>query len=422
MSHIPPEWSSYWDHVFHRLNKFHPLPEIPGDWALHTINLASEWVEQQYMAHLAGRPLIPPPPELDVPTILACGQLAFLLAEAYRNPIQLDISMVRYNEALTKRETGMNDVHEESLLARFPPAEKMLLTRPLVVLDSGYRIIIWYVLEALNGYIQSDMYTATLGMSHHLRKSVTHGASQWRTNGANFHATDGADVTPRCINIAPCWFQQGREGTPPENTWGSFMPEVSATLKGERGMSMILQMQRPGLLASAVMCVMHPQQYWASIRTHIELGHWAASHGFEDMYQNLKHWASIYTGVTVMCNRLSPYHKDPKCPPEGFNILTSIRSYRQAMMHLINLGIDIAYDPGVMVGYSGRLVRHGVRVDEGDRIIWAWFVRDSIHNYTRTPRPEYAKYSPLDLDMYEHVKYNQADFVRYGTLGLTCPA
>lgn len=88
MSDIPPEWSSYWDHVFHRLNKFHPLSKILADWALHTINLVREWVEQQYMAHLAGRPLIPPPPELDVPTVLACSQLAFLLAKAYRNPSQ----------------------------------------------------------------------------------------------------------------------------------------------------------------------------------------------------------------------------------------------------------------------------------------------------------------------------------------------
>ncbi|KAG1850784.1 hypothetical protein C8R48DRAFT_778127 [Suillus tomentosus] len=154
MSDIPPEWSSYWDHVFHRLNKFHPLPEILVDWALHTVNLASEWVEQQYMAHLAGRPLIPSPPKLDVPTVLACGQLAFLLAEAYWNPIQLDIDMVRYNEALTKRETGMNDAHKKSLLARFPPAERMLLTHPSIVLDSGYRVIIWYIPEALHGYIQ----------------------------------------------------------------------------------------------------------------------------------------------------------------------------------------------------------------------------------------------------------------------------
>ncbi|KAG1789807.1 uncharacterized protein HD556DRAFT_1311007 [Suillus plorans] len=133
------------------------------------------------------------------------------------------------------------------------------------------------------GLCQSDMYTTTLGMSHHLQKSVTHRASQWRTNGANFHATDGADVTPGCINIALCWFQQGRkcQGTPPENTRDRFMLEVSATLKGEGGMSMIFEMQRPRLLASAAMCVMHPQQYWASVRTHIKLSHWAASQGLE---------------------------------------------------------------------------------------------------------------------------------------------
>ncbi|KAG2108200.1 uncharacterized protein F5147DRAFT_652922 [Suillus discolor] len=219
MSDISSEWSSYCDHMFHQLNTFHPLPEI-------------------------SEPLIPPPPKLDIPTIITCAQLVFLLAEAYQNP-------------------SMNNVHKKLLWARFPPAERMLLTRPLIVLDSGYRIIIWYIPEALHGYIQSDMYTATLRMSHHLQKSVIRGASQWRTNGANFHATDGTDVTPKCINIAPCWFQQGREcqGTPPENTWDGFMPEVLATLKGERGMSMILEMQRSRLLASTAMRVMHPQKY-----------------------------------------------------------------------------------------------------------------------------------------------------------------
>lgn len=68
--------------------------------------------------------------------------------------VQLDIDMVHYNEALTRWETSMNDTHKESLLARFPPAEEMLLTCPSVILDSGYMIIIWYIPEALNGYIQ----------------------------------------------------------------------------------------------------------------------------------------------------------------------------------------------------------------------------------------------------------------------------
>lgn len=179
---------------------------------------------------------------------------------------------------------------------------------------------------------------------------------------------------------------------------------------------MITAMQRPALLASAALRVMHPQLYWASVRTHIELGRWSADQDLPDMHRLLKHWASVYTGATVMCNRNSPDHRDPKCPPEAFDILTCIGNYHHGVMQLTNLGIDLLYNPGVMVSYSGRLVRHGINVAEGDRIVWAWFLRDSVHNYARTPRPDYARYNPIDLDSYKFVRYNQVDFALYGTL------
>ncbi|KAG2341408.1 hypothetical protein BDR05DRAFT_888211, partial [Suillus weaverae] len=57
-----------------------------------------------------------------------------------------------------------------------------------------------------------------------------------------------------------------------------------------------------------------------------------------------------------------------------FDILTCIGSHPRAVMQLTNLRIDLAYNPGVMVSYSGRLVRHGIRVDEGNQIVWAWFL------------------------------------------------
>ncbi|KAG1841154.1 hypothetical protein C8R48DRAFT_543900, partial [Suillus tomentosus] len=93
----------------------------------------------------------------------------------------------------------------------------------------------------------------------------------------------------------------------------------------------------------------------------------------------LKHWAVVHISAAVMCNRDSPDHRDLKCPPEAFDVLTCIGSYGRAIMRLTNLGIDLVYKPGVMVSYSGRLVRHGIWVDEGDRIVWAWFMRDSMH-------------------------------------------
>ncbi|KAG2054013.1 hypothetical protein BDR06DRAFT_1008195 [Suillus hirtellus] len=74
-----------------------PTSFIPQDWALNAVNIASKWVEQQFMAHVAGRPLVPAPLELDLETMLACGQLAFVLAEAYQHPIKLDIDIIQYN-------------------------------------------------------------------------------------------------------------------------------------------------------------------------------------------------------------------------------------------------------------------------------------------------------------------------------------
>jgi hypothetical protein len=56
------------------------------------------------------------------------------------------------------------------------------------------------------------MYAATVGMGDLLKKSITAGkAGLWRTDHLSFH--EGADerLTPGCINLSPCWFQQGHE-------------------------------------------------------------------------------------------------------------------------------------------------------------------------------------------------------------------
>ncbi|KAG1752336.1 uncharacterized protein EDB91DRAFT_1021547, partial [Suillus paluster] len=181
-------------------------------------------------------------------------------------------------------------------------------------------------------------------------------------------------LTPRCINITPCWFQQGYEVN------DGFKLEVSASLKGDRSLSMIMDMQRPALLASATLRVMHPKLYWASMRSHVELGRWLEEQGLHDMHHLLKHWASVYTSATIMCDCQSPDHRDLKCLPEAFDILTCIGSYPHAVMQLTNLRIELVYNPGVMVSYSGHLVRHGIRIDKGDRmVVWAWFLQDSVH-------------------------------------------
>ncbi|KAG2092292.1 uncharacterized protein F5147DRAFT_779687 [Suillus discolor] len=148
-------WMTYHEKLAESDLHTHATSFIPWDWALNAVDIASEWVEQQFTVHVAGRPLVPTPLELDPETALACGHLAFVLAEAYQHPIKLDIDIIRYNKALAKRESGLNDAREEALLAKFPPAERMFLDSPSVVIDASYWIILWYLPGALNWSLQS---------------------------------------------------------------------------------------------------------------------------------------------------------------------------------------------------------------------------------------------------------------------------
>ncbi|KAG1776154.1 hypothetical protein EV702DRAFT_1046320 [Suillus placidus] len=289
MSHITPEMLLYASHAAFLRNSINQLPVIPEDWALQTTNVASEW-------------------------------LALCMAYAYQHPIKLDIDIIRYNEALAKRDSRMNDAQEDALLTKFPPTKKIMLSCPSVVIDSGYRIIIWYVPDGLSPWVQSDMYAATVAMGDLLKKSITdRKGSGWRTQVSNFQPSRLPGILPGCINITPCWFQQGHKcyGPPPENLDNGFKPKVSATLKGDRSLSMIM-----GHAKTRTTCL-----YWASIRTHVELGRWSVDQGF----------------------------------------------YPHAVMQLTNLGIDLAYNLGVM-------------------------------------------YNPAELDAYKLARYNQVNFMLYGTL------
>lgn len=56
------------------------------------------------------------------------------------------------------------------------------------------------------------MFTATQSMGDLLKTSITTGKTGgWRTCQNNFWPTETPGLSARCINIAPCWFQQGRE-------------------------------------------------------------------------------------------------------------------------------------------------------------------------------------------------------------------
>ncbi|KAG1777112.1 hypothetical protein EV702DRAFT_970165 [Suillus placidus] len=99
------------------------------------------------------------------------------------------------------------------------------------------------------------------------------------------------------------------------------------------------------------------------------------------MSETLQYWASVFNSLSVICNRQTPNHQDHLLIPECFDILTTMGNYSNARMSMPSLWLVFRYDPGCMIAFSGRIVRHGVHEVEGVQIAWAWYMRDSVHIY-----------------------------------------
>ncbi|KAG2127671.1 hypothetical protein DEU56DRAFT_758558 [Suillus clintonianus] len=349
---------------------------IPLDWALYQTYLAGELVHEIFTSTILHRPVKNMDLGLlDIDTCIALEQLTNVMATAYSN--------------------AGSEKREEILFNKFPPEEDHFLTTPSVVIDSSGRIIVWYLPGALTAMIMSDIHGASHSMSGLLKHSITTGKiSQWRTHRSNLHPSPDGMITPGCINISPAWFQQGREkhGFPNLDPEDGFSPEVSAALKGEAGCKIMVSLQRSGIIVSAALRVIHPDLYWARMETQVRLGTWAAQYGLDDMHHHLQRWTSVFNVVSIICNHWTPPHRDPKCRPAAFDIMTTAGVYHLAIMDFMNLGIKFLYDSGSILASSCRLVRHYMNVEEGNRIVTAWYMRDSIHNFVGTPSMEYAKY------------------------------
>ncbi|KAG1859311.1 hypothetical protein DFJ58DRAFT_658342 [Suillus subalutaceus] len=96
-----------------------------------------------------------------------------------------------------------------------------------------------------------------------------------------------------------------------------------------------------------------------------------------------------------MYNWCSPFHRDPLSHSQWFDVMTSIGNYGGARMKMPNIGIEIVYDSGAMAVGSGRIIRHGVDVVDGDQIAWVWYMRDDVHEFIDMPRADYSRYESI---------------------------
>lgn len=102
-------------------------------------------------------------------------------------------------------------------------------------------------------------------------------------------------------------------------------------------------------------------------------------------------WNSVFHGISVICNRITPPHTDRNGNWAWFDQLISFGSYDGAKLELRDLGLSLDYPSGTIVQLSGNLLTHEVGPWEyGDRICYVHWVKKTIFDRLNIPLPDWS--------------------------------
>ena len=80
------------------------------------------------------------------------------------------------------------------------------------------------------------------------------------------------------------------------------------------------------------------------------------------------------------------YHWDISGSPYWYDILSTMGTYPTTTFWLPSLNALFSYHPGTVVAIAGKLIPHSVdAMKDGDRVCFAWFMQDDVHEYLHIP-------------------------------------
>ena len=155
-------------------------------------------------------------------------------------------------------------------------------------------------------------------------------------------------------------------------------PEVGATIRSPTGLRWLDAASESNMVLSSILAVIHPELYEAGretfmhLRNHAEFQHAEAQHV-------LNNWTSALSGVAVIRNRITPSHRDRYSRFHWYDLLVTLGRYQKCKLHMPGLSVFLDYGPSTVVGLSGMALQHAVPKVKGERVCYAYFMRNDVH-------------------------------------------
>lgn len=98
-------------------------------------------------------------------------------------------------------------------------------------------------------------------------------------------------------------------------------------------------------------------------------------------------WPTVYPGLDLIANRLTPMHRDKGGANSFYDHLVSFGQHHDAYLCLEELNAQFAYQPGTSVLFSGTALQHSVTSWSGERVVIAHYAKDLVMERLGVARP-----------------------------------
>ena len=134
-------------------------------------------------------------------------------------------------------------------------------------------------------------------------------------------------------------------------------------------------------ILSAILAVMHPELHDTGQETMNRLRQDTDIHPQDVLHRR----TSAFNDVSVIFNCITPPHQDGNTRKQWYDLLVSIGNYRNCNLELLRARPKVEYGPGTVVGLLGSTLEHAVLHFEGESVCYAYFMRDSVHQWAGIP-------------------------------------
>ncbi|KAK7677485.1 hypothetical protein QCA50_003723 [Cerrena zonata] len=346
------------------------IPDINGDQ--HSSDVAA-FMQKLFKYQLAVSTLHPSPPQApDCPSgwsrelLDVCTNAVRMLIIAFTNIKYISWDFAEYCRDCKRSSLGCggNIQREEEILRRWPPqySPTAHVDEPRVFADPSGRIITWILPSIIPPHYQDKLYQAVCILEPSFTKKF-HGNGErgsWRTDSAYFDP-DNDYISTGLANLSAAWYMAGHKSP----------PYTTPFLQRSEGHKFVSVARDPFAVVSGILAITHPQQYEMAKEmkdSMITSGNCAEALG---------RWPTVFTAISVITNRESPFHRDLHESWKWFDFLLSFGPYKHAPLYLANLGIRVNNPPGTICIFGGRALWHGVR-RVSPRVTLALYMRKNI--------------------------------------------